>query len=505
MAYSSNDLMNFYTYFKGNTTAYGVTQVGDIVDGKAEASSRLVHSKLTHSVMADHLNGATSIGVAPIDYDSTCFFGAIDIDNYAYNQNDIIRAIHDFNLPLLPCYSKSKKLHLYMFFSEPTNASEVKALLRWYADLFGCDKKTELFPKQDVADPKATFFSWINLPYFNEASDNHRKYIGADLQCKTLSEALSKIETIRMTLKEHKAAIDNFEYNDAPPCIASGIVLRDIPSGSRNSWLFSCGVYLRLKDENCDLEDKLKAINASLTHPIPEEELENTILRSFNKKSYFYMCSSMPRCDKATCRQREHGVESKASTGLDFGELTQYMTDPPYYEWIVNGKRMTFWSESEILQQRKFRELCLRQLHLVPRTVPDDRWAKILTRACENIRVVEDEQIEGDFTPGATFKGLLLEFFSERRHGTTLSTVFLGKVYKDTAKDEFIFTARAFTDFVVVKNGFTAFTAVEIQDRLKQMSAYKKENLWHIPCASVMSKQLEEDIDFKPTKASMKY
>jgi hypothetical protein len=133
------------------------------------------------------------------------------------------------------------------------------------------------------------------------------------------------------------------------------------------------------------------------------------------------------------------------------------MTDPPYYEWIVNGQRMTFWNEKEILAQGKFRELCLRQLHLVPRAVNDERWSKILTRACENIKVVHDDEIEGDFSPGATFYGLMAEFFDKKRQGSNLSTVFLGKVFLDTETNEFIFTARAFTEFLMVKHGFTSF------------------------------------------------
>ena len=498
MAYSSVDLRNFTTFFTGNDLAYGVTKVGAMKDGKAEAESHLVHEQLTYSVVAEHLAGKKSIGVAPICMDSTCMFGAIDIDTYDYDLADIIRAIYDFKLPLFPCWSKSKKLHIYMFFSEKVNASDVRQILRWYADLFCCDRKTELFPKQERVEPNAKFFSWINIPYFDADSDNHRKLVKRDLSLADLSEALEYIQTIRHTLDEHRKLMDSFEYKDAPPCVTSGILLKDIPQGSRNAWLFSVGVYFRMKDENCDLEEKLKDINASLHDPIPEEELEKTVLKSLSKHSYFYMCSSMLRCDKTLCRHREFGVDSKVSTGLDFGQLTQFMTDPPYYEWLVNGQRMTFWSEKEILTQSKFRELCLRQLHLVPRAVADERWSKILSRACENIKVVHDDEIDGDFSPGATFYSLMADFFDRKRQGSNLSTVFLGKVFYDDKNNEFIFTARSFTEFLVVKHGFSSFTPVEIQDRLKQKGAYKKDTLWHIPADSVKKKVKDEaEVDFK--------
>ena len=365
MAYTNNDILSFSTLFSGNASAYGVTEVGDIVDGKAQAKSRLVYDTLSPAVIQRHLAGQVSIGVAPIRDDGTCFFGAIDIDDYKYNLNDVIAAIEDFDMPLCPCYSKSKKLHLYIFFTDPVPAEDVQNLLKWYARAFACDKKVEIFPKQAKAHSTQSFYSWINLPYF-EAEDinNHRKFVTTK-GVLPLGEALDIMNTRRMSYEEHKQWIEEFRYHDAPPCILSGLLLRDIGPGQRNNWLFSCGVYLRLKDENCDLKDLLTEINHSLHEPIPDNELNATVIKGFDRKTYWYMCNQLDRCDKVICRQSEYGIESKEATGLDYGDLTQYMTDPPYYEWIVNGQKLTFWNEQEIITQGKFRSLCLRQLHLV--------------------------------------------------------------------------------------------------------------------------------------------
>ena len=322
MAYTNNDIILFSTYFSGNTEAHGVTEVGEIVNGKAEAKSRLVYESVTPAVIQRHLEGKSSIGIAPIQSDGTCYFGAIDIDDYKYNLNDVIAAIEDFGMPLCPCYSKSKKLHIYIFFEDATPAEQVQELLQWYARAFACDKKVEIFPKQNKVSSTNTFYSWINLPYF-DANDmnNHRKLVTKQ-GVLPLSEALEKINERRLTYKEHKEWINEFQYNDAPPCILSGLLLRDIGPGQRNNWLFSTGVYLRLKDENCDLRTLLTDINHSLHDPIPDNELNATVIKGFNRKSYFYMCAALERCDKATCRQQEYGIESKASTGLDYGDLT---------------------------------------------------------------------------------------------------------------------------------------------------------------------------------------
>lgn len=498
MAYTNNDILSFSTLFSGNASAYGVTEVGDIVDGKAQAKSRLVYDTLSPAVIQRHLAGQVSIGVAPIRDDGTCFFGAIDIDDYKYNLNDVIAAIEDFDMPLCPCYSKSKKLHLYIFFTDPVPAEDVQNLLKWYARAFACDKKVEIFPKQTKAHSTQSFYSWINLPYF-EAEDinNHRKFVTTK-GVLPLGEALDIMNTRRMSYEEHKQWIEEFRYHDAPPCILSGLLLRDIGPGQRNNWLFSCGVYLRLKDENCDLKDLLTEINHSLHEPIPDNELNATVIKGFDRKTYWYMCNQLDRCDKVICRQSEYGIESKEATGLDYGDLTQYMTDPPYYEWIVNGQKLTFWNEQEIITQGKFRSLCLRQLHLVPRRVKDDTWAGILTRACEHITVIQPTVETGDFTSGSTFFDLTCAFFNTKRKADNITQLSMGRVYVDEIQKEYVFTAKSFIDFLVHKNDFKQYQPVEMRVRLQQLGAYKEGSLWRIPQNSIpKEKEPEIDINFR--------
>lgn len=499
MSYSFNEVMTFQSLFKGNSNAYGITAVGEIVNGKAEAKSRLVHSEITPAVLQRHLNGEQSIGIAPITDNSTVYFGAIDIDNYSYNLIDVIKAIEDFELPLVPCWSKSHKLHLYIFFNEEVPAESCIKLLQWYARSFACDKKVEIFPKQSKASSTNTFYSWINIPYFNAGDiNNYRKIAQSDGTLVTdLGEAIAYMQQKQLSLKEHEAFIAEFPYKDAPPCILSGLLLRDIGPGQRNNWLFSVGVYFRLKDENCDLRTLLTEVNHSLHQPIPDQELEATIIKGFNRKTYFYMCANLERCDKARCRQQEFGIESNQSTGLDFGELTQYLTDPPYYEWIINGQKLTFYSEQEILGQLKFRALCLRQLHVVPRHVKDDRWAAILTRACENIKVVEQVTNQGDFTSGSTFFDLTCQFFYTKRAADNITQLQMGRVYRDEERNAYVFLAKYFSEFIISKNDFRSYQPVEMRVRLQQMGAYKEGMFWYMPVSSIPDKPEAPEIVFK--------
>jgi len=489
--YSSNDVLRFFNLFQGNTLAYGKTVLtGEMKDGKAVSSSSLVHSELTPAVMAQHLKGEISIGVAPLCQDGLCRFGALDIDSYDYSLDNIVRAIYDLDIPLFPCWSKSKKLHLYIFFEGGAYPEDVKDILSQYRDMFFCGKKTEIFPKQMNLKATNTFYSWINLPYFNaNDAENHRKLVHKNGVVTDLMAALNEAEEKKLTVDMHKQFLMNMPYADAPPCIRAGIYLRDIGPGERNNWLFSVGAYLRMKDENADIDTLLTEVNNSLDNPIPEKELKSTIISSFNRKTYFYACSAMSRCDKAICRKCEHGIESKKTTGLEFGGMTQILTDPPYYEWTVNGQKMQFWSEREILQQGKFRELCMRQLHLVPRKVNDDIWSKILTRAMQNIEVIQPADEVGDFSPGSMFKELVFNFFSSRRLALNEQQIMMGRVLKDSDNNRYVFTAKALMDFILIKNDFRYFQPAEIQARVEAMGAKRYGVYWSIPITAIPVKE----------------
>lgn len=497
MSHSITDASILSSLFSGNTTAYGVTQVGEIVDGKAQSNSKLIYGMPTLHVWEQHLAGQISIGIAPLKDDNTCSFGAIDIDNYDYNLLDVVRAIYDFDIPLVPCYSKSQKLHLYAFFADPVDAHDVVEYLKRWVAAFGCNPKTEIFPKQTKVSDQNKFYSWINMPYFNESDEsNWRKVIDKEGKPVPLTRGLEIMQDKKLLMAEHEEWWKSgFEYADAPPCILSGLLLRDIGPGLRNNWLFNVGVYLQLKDQNADLASILYDINKSLAEPLPDDELQSTIIKGFQRKTYYYTCAQMMRCNKVMCRQQEWGIDSKSSTGLEYGQLTQYMTDPPYYEWIVNGQKLSFWSEQEILGQRKFRALCLRQLHIVPRQVADDVWSNILTKAASNIQVI-DSGMEGDFTAGSTFTELVGSFFRDKRRADNITQVTLGRVYEE--KGEYVFMARPFMDFLISKNNFTSYTPAEIRSRLAELGAYRDDIYWRIPKENIPEDHTPElHVDFK--------
>lgn len=500
MGISVIDVGNYHKFFRSNIEVYGVTNVDEGYydeKGKLRAKVHIVRANPSPAVISRHLNGEQSIGLLPIDETGKCHWGAIDIDDYARPLDAIVRAIYDFDMPLCPFWSKSKKLHLYTFLSTPCQPSELKDMLRRYFSLFDCFKtpdgrETEIFPKQKALEDVNTP-SWINVPYYG----NTRKMLNRDMEEIDLSAALMHIDTKRMSIEDHNAYLDHMPYNDAPPCIQSGCILRNVPRGGRNNFLFSVGVYFRLRDEGADLDDLLTKVNASLDDPIDDQRLKETILTGLKKKSYFYLCKELCGCNKEVCRKQKFGIESKETTGLDYGVLEQYKTDPPYYIWNVSGHKMVFFNETEMLHQNKFRELCHRYLHIVPRKISDDRWVKILNRANENVEVHEAEGEAGGFSNGSQFLQYTIEFFTARRAAEDKTQLNLGRTWYDEENNSYVFKASSYLSYIRNIKDFKVYSPIELQTKLQSIGAIQEGLLWRISKDKIPDPpEPQIDIDF---------
>jgi hypothetical protein len=123
-----------------------------------------------------HLYGTSGIGVAPIRQDGTVYFGCIDLDTHGVNAADfdlinLLRQIERKKLPLLPVYSKSGGLHLFVFFKEPVEAELVRRVLASWAKALLFPDDVEIFPKQDdVNDAGKGSNLW--MPYYGHWSNN---------------------------------------------------------------------------------------------------------------------------------------------------------------------------------------------------------------------------------------------------------------------------------------------------------------------------------------------
>lgn len=502
MGYSQQDIVDYFDLFTSNPAAYGHTVVGDIVDGKAQSKSELIHKELSPAVIAHHLNGDYSVGAAPLLPDSTVRWCAIDLDDYPYNIYDIVDTIEELGIPLVPCLSKSRKLHIYCFFSEPVDAEEAQNLLRRYLGAFRCSAKTEIFPKQNHTSTSNRFYSWINLPYFDANDENNwRKAVIGVNEFRSLSDFITVARARRLSLADHKSFQESLPYFGAPPCIFSGAVMRDVAPGTRNQWFFNVACYLRMEDEGIDLEDALLELNSTLKAPLPEREIRTTVAK-VQANTYYYQCSGMAGCDKALCKGTDKGIgNTTKTTGFDFGQLTKILTDPIQWKWTINGQDMIFHSTKEIMNQTKCQQLCMEKLNDTFYTVSNDKWIKLIRRALASV-VEEEVDVRGDFGTGSKFVDVLAQFFAGgRRRATHITQVYNDKVYLDVSTNTYVFTAQSLITYTIDKHK-VAVTPNEIRERIVQMGAVKDGNLWRIAVADapIYNKPADLTITYQDTE-----
>jgi len=485
----------FGNLFRGNPRAHGVFHPTGKFDknGKAQGEYRTDDGPATDALLMGHLEGRDGLGAIPISPPNLCQFGLIDLDSHDEAKMSKIRqVIYKRSFPIVPFRSKSGGLHLYLFFLEPQSASRVIEVLSDFRRIFGLPADTEIFPKQKTID-KLAVGNWINLPYYNAdattryAIDEYGLPMGLD-------EALAYCKQRRTLVERVAAFLKSLPVNDGPPCLQTMRIMGT--ANLRNEYLFSFARYARAKSEE-DWEVEVTNANNDLDEPLPLSELESTVLKSHRKKEYAYKCAQDPLkslCCKALCAQREFGIGSSDISNLNYEELTQYRSDPPYYEWKVNGQLMRFFSEDDLLKQDAFRKQSLRMLHVVPHRLKESRWVDILNKAFANL-IVKDVDLADDISPGSQFNTYLTEFLTKRAMAASRSQILMGRVFLDEDINCYIFRPKDLLVFIQSIKQFRSFSAAEIRTRLMDMQGEpiryyidrlnKGTRVWKLPKASL--------------------
>jgi hypothetical protein len=492
-------IKRFKELFAGNMSYKGITKINSIAkeNEKLEVNSYLEKKPVTNQDITDHLEGRQSIGLSPINEEGLCAFGVIDVDDYSPVVKKRLKNIYRYGIPLIPFYSKSGGLHLYVFFKEPVKPDVVKDILDELKLSIGLPANTEVFPKQRSKD-NSSFGSWINLPYFAaDDKDNKRKLVKEDGKLACLAEALDYCESKKVTTKELKAKLEELPLYDAPPCLQS-LYISGVDE-YRNEFLFSAAVYCKNKYGEDQFEQELLAINSTFEDPLSEKEVHNTIIKTMNKKTYSYKCGMPPLCNvcnKKLCESRQFGKDSGQIPSLSFEEFHQYLTEPPYYEWIVNGQALRFYKEEDIINQTAFRTLCMRKLHKLPKKLSDAKWTSIVNSALENV-ILHEADIESSMTAGGMWYKYTCDFFSTRKLADTQSQIKLGRIYKDEEMGCYIFRGTDYIEFMTTIKDFKGYSEAEMQNNLIDKGAKiisyligeREYKVWAIPVSSIDTQQ----------------
>ena len=165
----------FSSIFAGLDKAYGVYKIEKAnTNGKHVGKATLVNKERTKKVWEGHLSGkGMAIGIVPINEDSQCKWGCIDIDEYPLDHKKLLDKIREVELPLVMCRSKSGGAHVFMFCKDWMSAKDMQDKLKYIAANLGYGG-CEIFPKQITLNlERGDVGNWLNLPYF-DAEDGLR-------------------------------------------------------------------------------------------------------------------------------------------------------------------------------------------------------------------------------------------------------------------------------------------------------------------------------------------
>ena len=416
MKFVREHVETFAELFRGNQNSHGVhiPEKNPVEGEKAEGKSFTRNQKITHNHLLKHLHGEESIGVSPLDDNGNIRFAVIDVDEYPLKPVKFLKLAKATGIPFVGFRSKSGGLHLYLFFSQDTPASSALPIVRLLRQLFSLKADTEIFPKQTRL-VGAGAGNWINLPYF-KCKESARYAYSYDGQELSLKDALVLMMSSKTTLSELKTILEALPMAQAPPCLQTIYLAGGASEGSRNVYLFNCATYMKARFGE-DFAENLHLLNSKMELPVEYEELDRTIIASHNKGDYSYQCQDAILavfCDKDLCGQRKYGKGAGAVSDLSFEQLIQVQSATPYYKWFINGAEMIFFSESDLMNQQKFREMCLRLLHKVPNRLKDTAWNNVLNRALTNLKV-ETVEADDDLSEDSLWLSKITEFFTRRQ------------------------------------------------------------------------------------------
>jgi len=152
---NSVDIKRFASLFQGRRDAFGLMQRGSILTVRHPLS--LLHYRL-------HLAGKSRLGIYPLLSNGSTSFLVLDFDGP--DAERAARKVYDraqhYGLPFAWEISKSRGMHLWLFFSETVSARDARRIARGV--LKKASVQAEIFPKQDSLSQNGLGnFIWLPL------------------------------------------------------------------------------------------------------------------------------------------------------------------------------------------------------------------------------------------------------------------------------------------------------------------------------------------------------
>jgi len=402
---SEENVRRFAHLFRGNSRSYGAFHPKS---GRMET----LHREVGFDTYTDHVKGKVGLGVVPITDDSTCWFGAIDIDAHGdlpdIDLAELEARVRERDLPLTVCRSKSGGAHLYAFGSEPLPAKLLRAALAKWAEEIG-HRGVEVFPKQDKlpvdSEGNRQLGNWLNLAWFDADNPDCLRYTVEGGKRRSFEYFLDLAESRKVSAAQLVERSSD-EHAEAPPCIQK-MISEGVGSGHRNEALYNMVIYLKQAYPET-WRDKAFDLNARVfDKPLAFAEAKRTVA-SAGRRDYRYKCKEEPcrsRCRSAICVTRKFGItpdekgELEMGKPPEFGPLKKYNTEPPRWILYVDKTPVTL-TTSELMDFRYVRVAVADGASRLIAPMKNDRWQGMLHTLMEDV-------IEMEAPPEASVTGFV--------------------------------------------------------------------------------------------------
>lgn len=500
-----NIISEFMKIFHGLERAYGTyslknsTSKSTTGGNKKIGKATTLYQPVTKLIWSDHLSGKEGIGIIPIRDDSTCFFGAIDVDIYdGLKIEEMLKTIEENELPLIPCYTKSGGIHLYTFVNEPVPARLIREKLTVFAAVLGFSG-SEIYPRQDtVLSEKGDIGQWINVPYFNY-KDTTRFAIDLTGKKLTVEKFFNAVDAVKKSAKEFEAFTVELlpDISDGPPCLQF-LLTKGFSSGTRNDGMFNLGIYLKRMNSD-SWKTLIDEFNMKFFDPPLSSQEISGVVKSLDKKDYEYNCSKIPlkpHCNSSLCRLRKFGVGPILDMPV-LTALTKYDTKPPIWFVDIEGGGRLELETADLQNQQRFQRVCLEALNVMTPIVKPGVWQGIVRTLLDNVSVIEASE---DASPKGQLLELLESFCSSNAQARTVDEILLGKPFTEDK-----FTYFKLCDFLAFldRKKFREFSTNKITSIIKDIGgepvplrvAGKRNNIWKVPEFSKPNKEIEPEIE----------
>jgi hypothetical protein len=480
--------------------------------GKLVGHAEFIHEPATLTTWINHIEGTIGVGMGPINNNSECLWGAIDIDDYSVNHLKLITKIQQLNLPLIVVKSKSGGAHLMMFLSEWAPADLVKKRLEEMATILGHShnkegRPTEIFPRQTkILSERGDTGNWLNIPYFG-GDDSSRYALDTNAERISIKDFLDlaskkKLSTQQLSALEiiQKNTKKNPEFKDTPVCL--GLIMEEggVYEGGRNTFMYNMGVYAsKIHPYNKELRNALmEEWNNKYCNP-PLNAKEMCILQStFDKHpDYKYQCKEgllKSYCNVTLCKARKHGLSSACNLP-SICDLTKLEGPPSLYFLQINDTRIELDSTETLLNQTRFQVQCMEQANIVVPTQKKAEWEALIASLTEDMRIIEAPP---DTSLEAKLEELLETFAEQINAGFDREDITRGLPWLDTKTGKIVFKLSAFENYLQ-NNKFNKFNRTQLVSKLKSWGGENKmakikgknHNVWYITMDNISSQAYE--------------